>query len=175
MKILADPPPTPTWHTVTFFKKSGWPPPSPVSRDLWTVPNRIHFLKNVENYHTWPTFHSKNAKHWVCYSLVKWKYKLFLISQLIMRVTIYRKQKHANVQYLSAFSCEKIKITIFQLIVMSIKLQYLSIFWRKIIGLPLLKIADFWLNLNKNHRVTPCKLKIQILLHFTMYKVCYNL
>ena len=78
----------------------------------------------------------KNVEKWVCYSLANWKYHFFLFSQCIKCITIH--------------------------VMMGVKLQYLSIFWakilglhvfkrfvswlilKKIIGLPLSKMADFW-------------------------------
>ena len=65
----------------------------------------------------------KNAEKWVCYSLANWKYHFFLFSQCIKCITI-----HA---------------------MMGVKLQYLSIFWAKILGLHVFKRFVSWLILKK--------------------------
>ena len=77
-------------------------------------------------------------------------------------------KKHVNLRYLSAFSCEKNKITILQRLVMSEKLPYLSLFqekmskknlfWTKNIGLTLLKMSKKDLFWSKNIGLTLSKM-----------------
>ena len=88
----------------------------------------------------------KNAEKWVCYSLANWKYHFFLFSQCIKCITIHAMMG-VKLQYLSIFWAKILGLHVFKRFVSWLILK-------KIIGLPLSKMADFWRILKKNHRVT---------------------